>query len=414
VPCKRLEKSWLSSDFRTHDFSIPAGVQIECGVLTGVGIVKLGLVINPLAGIGGAVGLKGSDGREIVEQALHKGAHPLAQERTLTALSQMKASVPQPVYTAAGAMGSDALKHAGIKAEVVYSPAGQATTADDTEQAVIALCKSGVDLLVFAGGDGTARDVLNALRKQGTENKMTVIGIPAGCKIHSAVYAVTPAQAGELVAGLANGQLYSVKAAEVMDLDEDAFRAGQIKASCYGYMNVPVDEQRMQAMKQGGVDSESLVLQDIAADFIDNMEDDVLYLIGSGTTTAAVMAALSLDNTLLGIDAIINGELIANDLSEQQILALLESEDYTAAKIVVTAIGGQGHIFGRGNQQFSPAVIRRVGGDNIMIVATRNKLRTLAGRPLRVDTGDAELDAELAGIRQIITGYEQRTLYRIG
>jgi len=376
--------------------------------------VKLGLVINPLAGIGGAVGLKGSDGREIVEQALQKGAHPLAQQRALSALSRMKASVPQPVYTAGGAMGYDALSHAGITAQVVYSPAGEETTASDTEQAVIALCESGVDLLMFAGGDGTARDVLNALRRHGSEEKMTVIGIPAGCKIHSAVYAVTPAQAGELVAGLASGQLYSVKAAEVMDLDEDAFRAGQVKASCYGYMNVPVDEQRMQAMKQGGVDTESLVLQDIAADFIDHMEDNVLYLIGSGTTTAAVMESLGLENTLLGIDAIINSELIANDLSEQQILALLDSEDYASAKIVVTAIGGQGHIFGRGNQQFSPAVIRRVGSDNIMIVATRNKLRSLEGRPLRVDTGDVELDAELAGIRQIVTGYEQRTLYRIG
>ena len=376
--------------------------------------MKLGLVINPLAGIGGAVGLKGSDGREIVEQALQKGAHPHAQQRALSALSRMKASVPQPVYTAAGAMGYDALSHAGIAAQVVYRPAGKETTATDTEQAVMALCESGVDLLMFAGGDGTARDVLNALRRCGSEDKMTVIGIPAGCKIHSAVYAVTPAQAGELVAGLASGQLYSVKAAEVMDLDEDAFRAGQVKASCYGYMNVPVDEQRMQAMKQGGVDNESLVLQDIAADFIDNMEDDVLYLIGSGTTTAAVMESLGLENTLLGIDAIINSELIANDLSEQQILALLDSVDYASAKIVVTAIGGQGHIFGRGNQQFSPAVIRRVGSDNIMIVATRNKLRSLQGRPLRVDTGDVELDAELAGIRQIITGYEQRTLYRIG
>jgi predicted polyphosphate/ATP-dependent NAD kinase len=179
-------------------------------------------------------------------------------------------------------------------------------------------------------------------------------------------------------------------------------------------MNVPVDEQRMQAMKQGGVDIESLVLQDIAADVIDNMEDDVLYLIGSGTTTAAIMDALGLDNTLLGIDAILNGELVANDLSEQQILALLDNVTCVSANIVVTAIGGQGHIFGRGNQQLSPAVIRRVGTDNIMIVATRNKLRTLEGRPLRVDTGDVELDAELAGIRQIITGYEQRTLYRIG
>ena len=375
--------------------------------------MKLGLVINPMAGIGGAVGLKGSDGRDIVEQALDKGARPRAQQRTLAALSQFKDCVAEPVFTAAGEMGHEVLDQAGMEAEVVYSPASQSTTANDTQNAVYALCEKSIDLLIFAGGDGTARDVLNALRQHGSDEKLTVIGIPAGCKIHSAVYAVTPAQAGELVAGLIKGQLLSVKSAEVMDLDEDAFRAGQVKASCYGYMNVPVDEQRMQAMKQGGVDTESLVLQDIAADFIDNMQDDVLYLIGSGTTTAALMESLGLDNTLLGIDAIFNGELVASDLAEQDILSLLDEEAYTSAKIVVTAIGGQGHVFGRGNQQFSPAVIRRVGNDNIVIVATRNKLRSLDGRSLRVDTGDTELDAELAGMKQIITGYEQRTLYRI-
>jgi len=375
--------------------------------------VKLGLVINPMAGIGGAVGLKGSDGREIVEQALEKGAHPHAQERALAALSRFKDCAPEMIYTAAGAMGHDVLTNAGIKTQVVYSPASRITTANDTQNAVIALCENSIDLLMFAGGDGTARDVLNALRQCGADEKLTVIGIPAGCKIHSAVYAVTPAQAGELVAGLIKGQLYSVKSAEVMDLDEDAFRAGQVKASCYGYMNVPVDEQRMQAMKQGGVDVESLLLQDIAADFIENMQDDVLYLIGSGTTTAALMEALGLDNTLLGIDAIFNGELVAGDLAEQEILSLLDDEAYASAKIVVTAIGGQGHVFGRGNQQFSPAVIRRVGSDNIVIVATRNKLRSLEGRPLRVDTGDTELDVKLAGMKQVITGYEQRTLYRI-
>jgi len=311
-------------------------------------------------------------------------------------------------------MGHDALNKAGIGAEVVYSAAAEVTSASDTMNAVSALCQQGIDLLMFAGGDGTARDVLNALRQRGLEEELTVIGIPAGCKIHSAVYAVTPLQAGELVAGLLEGQLYSVKSAEVMDLDEDAFRAGQVKASCYGYMHVPVDEQRMQAMKQGGVDSESLVLEDIAADFIDNMQDDVLYLMGSGTTVAAIMGAIGLQNTLLGIDAIINSELVASDLAEKDILSLLDDERYADAKIVVTAIGGQGHVFGRGNQQFSPAVIRRVGSDNIIIVATRNKLRSLQGRPLRVDTGDSELDAELAGMKRIITGYEQRTLYRIG
>ena len=376
--------------------------------------MKLGLVINPLAGIGGTVGLKGSDGRDIVDQALAKGARPLAQQRAQSALSAISGSVPAPVYTAAGAMGEDALNSVGIDAAVVYKPAETVTSAGDTIKAVVACCEQGIDLLVFAGGDGTARDILDALRQLGVDNSLTVIGIPAGCKIHSAVYAISPTQAGELLAGLIAGQLYSVKSAEVMDLDEDAFRAGQVKASCYGYMNVPIDEQRMQAMKQGGVDTEALVLDDIAADFIDNMQDGVLYLMGSGTTIAAIMEALGLENTLLGIDAVFNSERVAGDLAEQEILALLEGADYADARIVVTAIGGQGHVFGRGNQQFSPAVIRRVGCANVIIVATRNKLRSLQGRALRVDTGDRDLDQELAGMKQIITGYEQRTLYRIG
>jgi predicted polyphosphate/ATP-dependent NAD kinase len=386
----------------------------NAGFSGGVHNVKLGLVINPLAGIGGAVALKGSDGRDIVEQALAKGAHPLAQQRTLSALSVIRDVVPGPVYTAAGAMGGDTVSAAGIDVEFVYSPSDPFTDARDTIRAVTALCDHGIDLLMFAGGDGTARDVLTALRRHGSEERLTVIGIPAGCKIHSAVYAVTPVQAGELVAGLIQGKLYSVKSAEVMDLDEDAFRAGQVKASCFGYMNVPVDEQRMQAMKQGGINSESLLLEDIAADFLDNMQDDVLYLMGSGTTIAAIMAAIGLENTLLGIDAICNSRLVASDLAELEILALLDNPAYSAAKIVVTAIGGQGHIFGRGNQQLSPAVIRRVGRDHIIIVATRNKLRSLNGRPLRVDTGDTELDTELTGMKQLVTGYEQRTLYRVG
>lgn len=375
--------------------------------------MKIGLVINPLAGIGGSVGLKGSDGQAIVEQALAKGAVPLAGERARTAIALLKGIINGPVYTAGGSMGADVCNQAGISSEIIYSPPLARTTAQDTQAAVEAMCEKDIDYLIFAGGDGTARDVLNALDRAGKTQQIPVIGIPAGCKIHSAVYAVSPAQAGELAAGLAQGELLSLREAEVMDLDEEAFRRGEVKASCYGYLKVPVDEQRMQAMKQGGIDHEAIVLQDIGAEIVEHMQDDTLYLVGSGTTTAAIMDELGLENTLLGIDAVFNGKLIASDLAEQDILSLLGNDTYTRAKIVVTAIGGQGHIFGRGNQQLSPRVIRRVGDDNIIIIATREKLRSLQGRPLRVDTGDSRLDAALAGMRQIVTGYDQHTLYRI-
>jgi predicted polyphosphate/ATP-dependent NAD kinase len=377
--------------------------------------MKIGLLINPLAGIGGAVALKGSDGDVIVDEAFARGAHPQATQRALEALRHIGDRITLPVYTVAGDMGESALDQAGLAAEVVYRPATSTTGAEDTRRAAAAMCTHGIDLLLFAGGDGTARDVLDGLEAAGCAATQTVVGIPAGCKIHSAVYAVNPQQAGELVAQLAQGRLLSVKSAEVMDLDEEAFRSGQVRARCYGYLMVPFDENRMQAMKQGGLDHEALAQQDIAADVVENMDAETLYLVGSGTTTAAVMQALGLENTLLGIDAVRNGEVIAGDLDERTILALLDEAERGGygVKIIVTAIGGQGHVFGRGNQPFSAAVIRRIGKENIVIIATREKLRSLEGRPLRVDTGDSALDYELAGLVQVITGYEQRTLYRV-
>lgn len=381
--------------------------------------MKLGFIINPMAGIGGRVALKGSDGRAVVEQALAKDACPVAGERALTAISKLSNLLDElqenQVFTAGDSMGASVLDDAGIKNECVYEPAFAETSASDTRKAVLKLCEKGIDLLMFAGGDGTARDVLDALNESGQAETLPVVGIPAGCKIHSAVYAVTPAQAGELVAKLVNGRPLSVKTAEVMDLDETAFRAGQVRASCYGYMLVPVDEARMQVVKQGGIEHEALALQDIAADVVENMQDDCLYFIGAGTTTAAVMEELGLKNTLLGIDVVLNRELVTGDVDEKAILFLLanKSKQHKGAKIVVTAIGGQGHIFGRGNQQFSPAVIEKVGIDNIVIIATSEKLRSLQERPLLVDTGDDKLDKKLSGVKQIVTGFEQRTLYKV-
>lgn len=379
--------------------------------------MKLGLIINPMAGIGGTVGLKGSDGREIIEQALAQGAEPKAGERVSLAMEKLADVIKQPILTVGGDMGADVLEQAGIAHEVVMQTRAE-TTASDTYEAVLKLCDNHIDLLMFAGGDGTARDVLDALNKNGQAESLPVVGIPAGCKIHSAVYAVTPSRAGELVAMLEQGEPLAVKQAEVMDLDEEAYRAGKVSASCYGYLSVPVDDARMQVMKQGGVNPEEIAVQDIAADVVENMEDEIVYFIGAGTTTAAVMDELGLENSLLGVDVVLNRELIASDVDEAAMLALLNDEaSHRTAKIIVTAIGGQGHVFGRGNQQFSPVVINTVienGGDkNIIVIATDEKLHSLQGRPLLLDTGSVELDEKLAGMKQIITGFEQRTLYGV-
>jgi len=378
-------------------------------------MIKIGLVINPLAGIGGRVALKGSDGAQIVEQALALGAQSRVTERVATTLSQL--SPAQLCFcTVSGVMGEDVLSPFDFSYQVIpceIETESMHTCAQDTRLAVLALCEQGIDILLFAGGDGTARDVLDTLKQNGLDETLTVIGIPAGCKIHSAVYALTPTRAGELLNLLAAGTAMTQVAAQVMDLDEQAFRQGEVKSFCYGYLQVPVDDMRMQLIKQGGIQHEALALEDIAEEIIETMQEDVLYIIGSGSTTEAIMKQLNLKNTLLGVDVVLNHELLENDVSEQTLLTLLDAQKFNSAKIIVTVIGGQGHIFGRGNQQLSASVLKAVGLDNIIIVATNEKLRTLGQRPLIVDTGDNTVDKKLAGLHTVITGYEQKTLVQI-
>ena len=373
--------------------------------------MKLGFVINPLAGIGGSVALKGSDGKDIVELALSRGASLKAEKRASAAVqefSELAVDEQLEVHTAAASMGEDVLKANGLDCDVLYTAADHTTSAD-TKDVIRLFVEQGVDLIVFAGGDGTARDVLDVLSKE-LNSKIPVVGIPAGVKIHSAVYAVTPSQAGELVNLLISGEPMSLHDARVMDLDEDAFRKGEVIAQCYGYLSVPVDDTRMQLIKQGGINHHEIAVQEIATDVIESMQPDTYYLIGSGSTTAEIMNQLSLDNTLLGIDIVYNQALVASDVDEQTILKTITDRP---VKMVVTVIGGQGHVFGRGNQQLSADVIRHVGQENIIIVATNDKLRSLNKRPMISDTGDPDLDRQLAGLYPVVTGYQQQTLYRM-
>jgi len=374
--------------------------------------MKLGFLINPYAGIGGAVALKGSDGAAIVEQALSRGASPQAQQRATTAMQKLSDEDgflhQLTIYTAANDMGENVLRALNLPCDVLYQSDEQ-SSATDTKNLIRLFVKQQVDLIAFAGGDGTARDVLDVLSGE-LEADIPVVGIPAGVKIHSAVYAVTPSHAGELIQLLLSGEPMSLHETQVMDLDEAAFREGHVDAKCYGYLSVPVDDTRMQLIKQGGLNYHDITVQDIASDIIETMETDVFYLIGSGSTTAGIMEQLSLPNTLLGIDIVLNQALLVSDADEQTILKTIGNQP---AKIVLTTIGGQGHVFGRGNQQLSARVIRQVGRENIIIIATNEKLRSLEKRPMISDTGDVDLDAQLAGLYQVITGYQQKTLYKL-
>jgi len=368
---------------------------------------RLGLIINPLAGIGGAQALKGSDGADIVERALSAGAIPRSAQRSALALGQLCALNDRVcVYCYEGDMGADCATALGLEV-VTVGRRGHRASADDTVAAARKLRELRVDLLLFAGGDGTARDIVRAVA-----DSLTVLGIPAGVKMHSGVYAISPLAAGAIVERMISGALVDIALAEVRDIDEAAFRRGQVRASYYGELLVPRQGGFLQQVKSSGREVEPLTLQDIGADIVEAMDDDCLYFIGPGTTPAAVMAELGLHNTLLGVDAVSAAQLVASDLSEQDIMQQLALHQGPAA-IVLTAIGGQGHIIGRGNQQFSPAVIRRIGIENIMIVATKTKIGQLEGRPLLVDSGDPELDRQLAGFRQVITGYHDAIIYAV-
>ncbi|KKO46839.1 ATP-NAD kinase [Arsukibacterium ikkense] len=366
---------------------------------------RLGLIINPLAGLGGAVALKGSDG--VAAEALALGAVPMAGERAAVALRQLHAMKGQfQIVTVAGEMGAVLCQQLGLDYQVCYTPATQPTVAADTEQAALAMAKQGVDLLLFAGGDGTARNLCSVLG-----DNTTVLGIPAGCKIHSGVYAISPQAAGKLVQRLISGQLVTLAEAPVMDIDETAFRHGVVKARRYGEMRIPAELRYVQSVKAAGKESEELVLDDLAAYVVAIMEDNVRYVMGSGSTVAAVMAELGLANTLLGVDVVENGQLIASDVTAAELLALVT--DYPS-KLVITLIGGQGHVFGRGNQQLSPAVIKSIGRENIILLATKTKLQQLNGRPLLADTGDQALDKALHGLLNVLTGYNDYVIYRLG
>jgi len=368
-------------------------------------IFKLGVLVNPFAGIGGALALKGSDGAEIREKALAMGAERKANEKMAKALSILEALSGQfTVMTASGDMGETVCESLGIPYEVIYTPNAEQTEGEDSERAAKAMVEANVDLLLFAGGDGTARNICSVVGTQ-----VPVLGVPAGCKIHSGVYCVSPSAAGQVVSQMIAGELVSEMDAEVRDIDENAFREGKVIAKHYGEMRVPAELTYVQAVKMGGKEDEALVLDDIAAYVSEIMDDepDTYFVMGSGSTVGAVMEFLDLDNTLLGVDVVKQGEVVASDVTASELITLTQDK---STKVILTVIGGQGHILGRGNQQLSPAFIRRIGKQNMLVVATKQKLQALNGKPLRLDSSDASLDSELAGAFTVITGYKDKVL----
>ncbi|MGC8975182.1 MAG: ATP-NAD kinase family protein [Thermoprotei archaeon] len=364
--------------------------------------MKLGFVVNPVAGMGGSVGLKGTDG-ELYEEALKRGAKPVAPSKAVRFLQALSERGFKGVIIAANSiMGCDYLSLSKLRFSCLDlpDPSKHITSREDTLRVVKALLESSVDLIVFVGGDGTARDVLSVA---GT--KIPILGVPSGVKMYSGVFAASPEAAAEVVLEFEGGNV-AVDHAEVADVDETKLREDLLSVRVYGYAVTPVLEGFVVPSKDlvGGSEEEKW---GIAKYFIeDYMLPGVLYFLGPGTTTKAIADLLGLKKTLLGVDAVYEGCLVGRDLSESEIISLIEK--YKHASLVVSVIGRQGYIFGRGNQQFSARVLRLVKKNNIFVLATPSKLAGI--RYLLVDVGDPELELELSGYWRIITGYGEETV----
>jgi predicted polyphosphate/ATP-dependent NAD kinase len=409
----------------------------------------VGLLVNPVAGVGGRVGLKGSDGAETVRRALALGASPMAGVRASDAIRALVAAWPggaermdsgaplvEPGATGRcgasqgrgapggpeclagpGEMGADAARAAGAQPGELGSIVAGSTTAADTIRLAGLMAERGVDLLLFAGGDGTARDIHTALGGA----PVPVLGIPAGVKIHSAVFATGPVAAGEVAAAYLarSGDRRRTEPREVLDLDEAAYRRGEVAPRLWGELHVPVESRRVQSAKAPTPATEFAAASAIAAEVAGLLEPGMQCILGPGSTVRAIADGLGVPKTLVGVDIVEitasgSASLLVVDAAEADLLPVVAAG---GCRIVVTPIGGQGFVFGRGNQQLSPAVIRAVLADTgragIVVVATPAKLAALGTRPLLVDTGDPALDRELAGHVIVITGRGDRSVARV-
>ena len=378
-------------------------------------MTRIGILVNPDAGLGGRLGYKGTDGR--AAEARAAGAVDRSGPRMTDALSRFSELLSHlreapHLMTCSGRMGSDWIP-AGISfEEVVIAPAE--STAADTRKAVSELLDANIDLLFYAGGDGTTRDIVSAL-ESAERTDLPLVGVPTGVKMHSGCFAATPRAAAEVLAAWLAGDLM-LASTEVMDLDEVAYREGEWKVRMYAEVQTPSSPRWMQGAKMRvAAAEEEEVLEGLAAHVGELAKENpgMLIIWGSGGTLRAMSENLGMQTTLLGIDASRDGVLVGRDLAEDDLLKLLAKSESDSVLLLLSPMGGQGFLIGRGNLQLSPEVLSAVGVDNILGVATPGKLAILS--ELRIDSGDADLDADIRERRylRVLQGYRTTRLIKV-
>jgi predicted polyphosphate/ATP-dependent NAD kinase len=351
-------------------------------------VSKIGFIVNPIAGMGGKVGLKGTDG--VLKEALKLGAKPIASKKSEETINEFLSinSNNDKIkwYTCSGEMGENELKKSGMKNfEIIYTSDGKTTCSIDTKKASKKFLEKNVEIILFCGGDGTARDIFEVV-----SNKIPLLGIPAGVKMHSAVFGINTSASAKMLNEFINNSL-TIGEAEIMDLDEERYRKGDWNIKLFGIAKGIVEPTYIQVGKATFESiSDNEIKDEIAEHIYDEIDNnnDYLFLFGSGGTIDYIADKLGLKNTLLGIDAIYKNKVVGSDLNEEKILELLKK--YNKVKLILSPIGAQGFILGRGNLQLSPTIIKKIGIDNIIVISTPSKIRSTP--VIRVDTGDKNLD----------------------
>ncbi len=367
------------------------------------------MIVNPIAGMGAKVGLKGTDG--VLEEAIARGAQPIAPRRAVEFLQKLKEGTKEEAFkilACPGIMGEEETKAVGLAAQVLPMRIGRETSAEDTKNAARLLLAAKMDLIVFVGGDGTAKDIFEAVK--GT-SEVPVLGVPSGVKMYSGVFAVSPPEAAEVTLAFLEKQV-EITESEILDTDEEAIRNDVFSVKLCGMLRSPVLPAHMQGSKQ--VSPETLDEREnqlaIAKSIVEEMQPDGIYILGPGTTVKHVADLLGVEKTILGVD-LYKGDKITLDLNERGLLK--EVDDWKKTWIILSPIGRQGILLGRGNQQISPEIIKRVGKERIIVAATKSKLRAIEGNVLRVDTDDAETARMLKGYVKVITDYREWRLLQV-
>ncbi len=368
--------------------------------------LTIGFIINPIAGIGGAAGLKGSDDLHIVEQAMTDGFDanaPRQAKRFIDKLAQfIDLSTTISLLTCAGEMGENVLKHSGIDYQVVYTP-HMPSTRQDTFAAYQHICQYPVDVVVFVGGDGTARDILDACNN----TRRLHLGIAGGVKIQSSVFALSPAVAAQTVIAMARGKCVGVER-EVLDINEADLRQNIISAKHYGNLYIASYNDNLQGAKSRRPVAEQQQIKQLANYVYQTLPDNCYLIIGPGSTTMALKAQLG-GGTLLGVDVYYNKQPVKQDVN-RNFLDEISSKNW---HLYLTCTGGQGFLLGRGNQQIGPSILQRLTRDNLSILAGMDKIIALQGNPLRIDCGDDTLEKQLSGFYPITVGNKQQITYYI-